>query len=420
MTKSRSRKKQNSSINYGVIGLGSTGCSVVEFLIRQGCSVIAMDTRSEPPLLVNLRSKCPDFLFVAGSLDYDILKHCEEVVISPGVPLEHPTLKRLKDSGKKMIGDIELFIRHAEAPLIGITGTNGKTTVTTMVQKMLMSSGVDCLAGGNLGTPALDLLLKNPTPDCYLLEISSFQLLLVSDFKAEISCLLNITHDHLDRHFTFEAYQAIKISILASARIALVNLDDLCIGDYVATGKKIGFSSSQPVQGGYGVRLNNGRRTLCDEQNDFLTTDQLKLIGQHNELNALAALAICSEYMGVVPEAAVEALKDFGGLPHRMEKIAVIRDVVFVNDSKATNLAAAQASITCLMSLRRGIVILGGESKQTKFDVLSNFLSDYVHTAILIGEAAPEIEEALVDMFDDYAHRGNIFRAAVLSLEVAA
>jgi UDP-N-acetylmuramoylalanine--D-glutamate ligase len=451
------QKQTSSSPIYGVVGLGSTGCSVVSFLAGKGWSVVAMDTREEAPLHANLRIKYPNVSFVLGALDYDILKHCEEVVVSPGVPLEHPVLQRLKKNGKKIIGDIELFIRHADAPFIGITGTNGKTTVTMMVHKMLLSSGVDCLAGGNLGTPALDLLRKKPNPDCYILEISSFQLLLVSAFSAELSCVLNITPDHLDRHYVFEEYQTVKLSILESAKIALVNLDDRCIRNFATIGKKVGFSSSEPMQGSYGIRIKNGRKTLCDEHNAFLTTDQLKITGQHNELNALAALAICSEYMGAMPKNAVEALKNFLGLPHRMEKIAVIRDVVFVNDSKATNLAAAQASITCLMSSHRGIVIMGGVSKQAQFEILSTFLSHYVHTAILIGEAAPEIETAVVelvpcitvcdmagavaeafnlakpgetvllapgcssfDMFDDYAHRGNVFKEAVLSLEAAA
>jgi UDP-N-acetylmuramoylalanine--D-glutamate ligase len=451
-------KKQTSPpYCYGVVGLGSTGCSVVRFLAGKGFSIIAMDTRNEPSLYDDLQTEHPNIPFVVGALDYDLLKCCEEVVVSPGVALEHPTLQRLKENGTKLIGDIELFIRYVDAPFIGITGTNGKTTVTTMVHSMLMNSGVHCFAGGNLGIPALDLLGKHPKPDLYILEVSSFQLLLVSAFSAELSCILNITPDHLDRHHTFEEYQKAKLSILEFAKTVLVNLDDRCMAKFVTSGKKVGFFDSLPTNDSYGVRTENDRKILCDHNNDFLAIDELQVSGRHNELNALAALAICSEYLGVVPKTAVEVLKKFVGLPHRMEKIAVIKGVAFVNDSKATNLAAAEASISCLMSTHRGIVILGGDSKHAQFETLATFLSHYVHTAILIGQAAEKIESVLVDlvdcitvydmgaavtkafnqakpgetvllapgcssfdMFDDYAHRGNVFKEAVMSLEAVA
>jgi len=457
MSTSLFQKKTSPSQCYGVVGLGSTGCSVVRFLASRGFSVIAMDTRNEPPLYDDLQTKYPNISFVVGALDYDLLKCCEEVVVSPGVALEHPTLRRLKKNGIKLIGDIELFIRYVDAPFIGITGTNGKTTVTKMVHSMLLNSGVQCLAGGNLGVPALDLLGTHPKPDLYVLEVSSFQLLLVSTFSAELSCILNITPDHLDRHHTFEEYQAVKLSILKFATTALINLDDQCMTNVVTSGKKVGFSDSLPAHQTYGVRIENDRKILCDHSNDFLAVDELQISGRHNELNALAALAICSEYLGAMPNAALEALRRFVGLPHRMEKIAVVKGVAFVNDSKATNLAAAEASISYLMSSQRGIVILGGDSKQAQFETLATFLSHYAHTAILIGQAAAKIEMVLVDlvdcitvcdmgaavtkafnqakpgetvllapgcssfdMFDDYAHRGNVFTEAVMSLEAVA
>jgi UDP-N-acetylmuramoylalanine--D-glutamate ligase len=416
-----------------------------------------MDTRNEPSLYNNLQIEYPNIPFVVGALDYDLLKSCEEVVVSPGVALEHPTLQRLKENGTKLIGDIELFIRYVDAPFIGITGTNGKTTVTTMVDSMLINSGVRCVTGGNLGIPALDLLGQHPKPDLYVLEVSSFQLLLVSSFSAELSCVLNITPDHLDRHHTFEQYQEAKLSILEFAKTALVNLDDRYMANFVTSGKKVGFFDSLPTNDSYGIRTENDRKILCDRNNDFLAVDELQISGSHNELNALAALAICSEYLGVVPQTALEVLKKFVGLPHRMEKIAVIKGVAFVNDSKATNLAAAEASISCLMSTHRGIVILGGDSKHAQFETLATFLSHYAHTAILIGQAAAKIEMVLVDlvhcitvydmsaavtkafnqakpgetvllapgcssfdMFDDYAHRGNVFKEAVMSLEAVA
>ena len=439
--------------DYAVIGLGRSGRSVVQFLYRRGESVIAMDTREQPPLLSELRATYPALTVLTGELNPELVARSRHIVLSPGVSLAEPAVAAAASCGREIIGDIELFSRTAVAPIIAITGTNGKSTVTTLVADMLEASDFEVRRGGNLGIPALDLL-DDHEPDFYVLEVSSFQLELTHTLAPRVACILNLAPDHLDRHGSFESYAQVKARVLERAQIAVLNADDPVVRTFPYSGQRIGFSLAEPGPGHYGLRRTGAEPVLAGPGGDVLALRELRITGAHNIANALAAVAI-GETCGADRDKMIAVLKTFRGLPNRCEPVATLNHIQFINDSKATNPGAACASIAGLMAAQTGVIIAGGQSKDASFDTFADVAVAHAHTIVLIGRAASEIAHSVAgrvpcifatdmdaavraaaeaadsgevvllapacasfDMFDSYEARGAAFRQAVAALEM--
>ncbi len=376
--------------NCVIVGLGQTGLSCAQFLCKQGAAVAVMDTRELPPALETLQQDHPEVLVHTGSLAAEWLQHADQIILSPGVDPRLPELQAAAKAGIEMIGDIELFARYADAPVIAITGSNGKSTVTTLVSLMAQLSGHKVATGGNLGTPALDLLDEAPV-DFYVLELSSFQLESVSSLNAFAAVVLNLSPDHLDRYNSVEDYQKAKQRIYQGNGVMVINRDDPIVAGMVdAQRQTIGFGLKQHDQQDFGVRQIDGQSWLCEGQYELMPVKDMKIAGQHNIANALAALALGS-VMGLPMHTMLSALREFKGLPHRCRLVRERRGVRWYNDSKATNVGASIAAIEGLADNGELVLILGGVGKGQDFSGLTPVLKAHVYAAVLIGEAADEI-----------------------------
>lgn len=442
--------KSETRADYAVVGLGVSGLSCLRHLLARGASVLALDTREAPPGLDAVRREWPDLDVVLGPLDASLLARCRHVVLSPGLSRATPEIGAAAAAGVEIIGDIELFARAVNAPVIAITGTNGKSTVTTLVGRMLEADGYRVKVGGNLGTAALDLL-EAPAPDCYVLELSSFQLETTTSLAPRVACILNITPDHLDRYASFEDYRDAKARILARAGQAVLNADDPVTAALARYAPSTLFSLGVPPALGYGLAPGAAGPALHGPMGALLPVTDLRLAGMHNVANALAALAVCHAF-GARGPALIEALREFGGLEHRAQRVAVIDGVHYIDDSKATNSGAACATIRGLCVERGGVLIAGGEPKEPDFTEFADTAAAHFHTVVLIGRAARQFDAALAgrvktvfatdmagavaaaaaaaragdlvllspacasfDMFANYAARGRAFRDAVLA-----
>ncbi len=383
----------NRAADYAVVGMGATGRSCVRFLRARGATVTAMDSRENPPFVDELCTAYPDLTVVTGRLDDEALRSSGCVVMSPGVSPDEPAIRRALSSGIDLIGDVQLFAEFTSAPIIAITGTNGKSTVTTLVAEMLRAAGYQVGCGANLGTPALDLIHVDE-PDCYVLELSSFQLELTHRLAPRVACILNLSPDHLDRHKSFDSYAQAKARILEGAEIAVMNADDPVIAGLPFSGRRIDFTLGNPRPDAFGTRDADADVVLVGPGREFITTHELRLAGTHNVANSLAALAICTAF-GVDDDAAITALKRFEGLEHRAEYVTQVRGITFINDSKATNPGASCATIEGLCRECSGVLIAGGEPKGADFSQLVEVATRHLHTVVLIGVAAAEIGEAM-------------------------
>ena len=393
-----------------VVGLGQTGLSCVRFLAAQGAEVSVVDTRENPPQLSALRREHPTLAVHCGELPLERLLRVANWVISPGVALDHPAVRAAKLAGIAVMGDLELFAQHATAPYIGITGSNGKSTVTTLVAEILAASGATVKAGANLGPPALDLLAP-PAPAYYVLELSSFQLEAAHSLAPTVAAILNISADHLDRHHSIDAYAAAKARILCHAQQAVLNADDPRVA---ALGRECPdvrwISLQQPGDGRYSVLESAGERWLVVGSTRILPSAALQIKGTHNEFNALAALAI-TDLIGVSRAAQCAVLQRFVGLEHRCRLVAESAGVSWFNDSKGTNVGAASASISGIFATRSGVLIAGGQGKGADFRELRPALAGRVHAVILIGEDARQIAAAIDDIVE--VHHARDMRSAV-------
>jgi UDP-N-acetylmuramoylalanine--D-glutamate ligase len=443
-----------------VVGLGKTGLSCARWLHQQGAEVAVVDSRPTPPALAQLQQELPDVAVLLGSFEQAPLDAADEIVVSPGVALTTPALQRAAERGTAIIGDVELFARVSDRPAIAITGSNGKSTVTTLVGQMLRHAGIDTAVGGNLGVPVLDLLRADA--DWFVLELSSFQLETTSSLALRAATVLNLSADHLDRYPNLAAYGAAKARIFAHADRAIVNHDDpVAAALAAAVADQVGFSLGAP--GGerdYGLRKHGGELWLARGERPLLPSREVRVPGRHNLANALAALAL-AEAAGVAPDAACEVLRVFPGLPHRSELVAERRGVRWINDSKGTNPGATLAALAGIAGAGddptapgRAVLIAGGEGKGADFSGLAPVVRDCARAVVLIGRDAPLLERALgdaaplhrattmqdavhiaarlaepgdavllspacasFDMFDDYQARGRAFAAAVAELK---
>jgi UDP-N-acetylmuramoylalanine--D-glutamate ligase len=451
-------------MNSVVVGLGKTGASCVRYLAKRGDHVSATDTRRAPPGLAELGDLAGSVDLRLGGFDLSLLEGASRVLMSPGVSLEEPIVQAARARGIEVLGDVELFAREVHAPVIGVTGTNGKSTVTTLVARMAAAAGRRVLAGGNLGEPALDLL-EQPTPDMYVLELSSFQLETTSSLVLKAAVVLNVTADHLDRYPSVAAYARAKGRILANASTVVLNADDpwvMAMRDkeyHGAAARTVTFSIERS-DADFSL-LRSGTQIFLSRRGErLLDVARMKISGLHNAANALAALAL-GEAVGLPNVAMLEALEFFPGLPHRSSWVADIGGVRYVDDSKGTNVGATMAAVAGMPGPL--VMIAGGEGKGQDFTPLAGAFRGKVREAVLIGKDAPAIAAALegvcrtetvasrdaavameaavdaarriavagdtvllspacasLDMFRDYGHRGDVFAAAVQRLKASS
>jgi UDP-N-acetylmuramoylalanine--D-glutamate ligase len=433
-----------------IVGLGRTGLSCARYLASRGEAFAITDSRPEPPELAQVRQLAPHVDVRVGGFDQALLDGASLVIASPGVSLREPFLIEAARRRIPIVGDIELFARVAKAPIAAITGTNGKSTVTTLVALMAEAAGRKVLAGGNLGRPALDLL-GEATPELYVLELSSFQLETTQSLRCAVAAVLNVTPDHMDRYTGIQEYAAAKARIFIGAAVAVVNLDDPHVQAMPTHDARVITFSLNAERGAtyHAARTENGLVLMRGLQR-IVGMNELKLTGAHNAANALAALAIC-EGLGLPLAPCVSALKSFTGLPHRSQWVADVAGVTYVDDSKGTNVGATLAAVAGMDGPL--VVIAGGQGKDQDFTPLADAFRGKVRKAILLGQDAPAIEAVLADvcqtmrardmehavqlaaqvarpgetvllspacasqdMFRDYAHRGDVFAAAVRRL----
>ena len=376
-----------------VAGIGKTGLSIARYLREHDADAIFYDTRTEPPGIDELREIWPEPRLLLGSAT--LPEGIERVIASPGIEEGHPIITAARKADIEVISDIQLFADEAAAPFVAITGTNGKSTVTTLLYHMCVADGRKVLAGGNLGEPALDLL-GSDEPDVYVLELSSFQLKRTLNLPASVSVLLNISPDHLDWHGSFDDYAACKYRIFREAKAAVVDRADPQALETVADIERVvSFGMDAPEQGHFGIRIEDERRFLAYGDRLLIATDEMGLFGLHNQANALAALA-AGELLDIRHASMLEVLVEFPGLPHRMQFVAQKDDVNYVNDSKATNVDAAIAAVNSVEG--KVVLIAGGDGKGGDFAALAAAIEAKLAGAVLIGRDAEAIGEALDEM----------------------
>lgn len=373
-----------------IVGLGVSGISCVRYLQAKGIPVAVIDTRVNPPNFTELKSIAPDIRIVLGKIDETLLNEAAVIVLSPGIPLYEPAIAAMIKKGTRVIGDIELFAEAITKPVIAITGTNAKSTVTTLVGEMGKAAGFKTAVGGNLGVPALDLI--NPEIELYVLELSSFQLETTENLHCKVATILNVTPDHMDRYTDLAAYQAAKLRIYKNAEIAVCNRDDALTEPQNSQTQKIYFTLNQPKANEFGL----GDGTLAYGDRSLMSLRDLPVAGKHYQANALAALAIGYAF-GFSLEAMLKVLRQFKGLPHRCQLIRELNQVKWYNDSKGTNVGASLAAIDGLGSIIDGklVLIAGGIGKNADFSSLVPSIEKYTRHVVLIGAAAKELSDVI-------------------------
>jgi UDP-N-acetylmuramoylalanine--D-glutamate ligase len=432
--------------NVVVVGLGKTGLSCVNFCKQQGWQVSVTDSRSNPPCSDQIDQHTQTAF---GKISKELIDHADLLIISPGVSLKEPVIANAIKNGIPYVGDVELFVQCITAPIIAITGSNAKSTVTSLVGEMARQDNINVQVAGNIGMPVLDLL-QQPQADLYVLELSSFQLETTHSLHAKIAVILNIYADHLDRYENIQEYIAAKMKIYQNCETGIFNraanfyqpfLPELNIKQIIS------FGLDAPDKNQYGLLQNN----LAKGNKKLLEIKKLKLTGQHNIENALAALAI-GDAAGISQAAMLKALQTFSGLPHRCQLVRAINNVAWYNDSKGTNVGATLAALEGFGKSINGKIILiaGGLGKNADFTPLQTAVKNYTREIILIGEATSELAEVLhsrstiktattldeaiqfankaalpgdivllspacasFDMFNDYQHRGDEFTKIV-------
>ncbi len=375
-----------------VVGMGKTGLSLVRFFCNHGIRVAVTDNRIKPPGEEELRREFPGVALFAGEFSSQAFDYADVLLVSPGVALDEPLIQQAISRGVPVWGDIEVFSHFATAPVVAITGSNGKSTVTMLVTKMAEASGLQVAAGGNLGTPALDLL-KGDVPDLYILELSSFQLERTDNLTPVAATVLNISADHMDRYPHLAAYAESKSRVYYGDGVMIINSDDAWVAAMEEPNRKIKrFTMDAPREKQYGVMNVDGREWLAKGSKGLMAVDELRLPGRHNIANALAALAL-GDSVELDLSSMLEVLRTYTGLPHRTQWVAESDGVTWYNDSKGTNVGATIAAIEGLTPPL--VLIAGGVAKGADFTPLREAMSDKVRAVILFGQDADIIEDAL-------------------------
>ena len=450
---------------------------MLRWLNAQGARLRAADSRTAPPGLAALRDTLPQVEAHCGAFDDSLLQGVDLIAISPGVPLRDPFVQQAAARGIPVVGDIELFAQQLAASglrpntkVLAITGSNGKTTVTAMVEHLCKAAGKDAVAAGNISPAVLDAVLQRgeKRPEIWVLELSSFQLETTSSLNVDAATVLNVSEDHLDRYTDMEVYAAAKARIFGGSGVQVLNRDDARSMGMALPGRNQvtfgltatpilsmsgwkGVDSAGGIEGDFGIERHAGSIWLMQGGERLIKTSELQVTGLHNAANALAALALCRA-IDLPMHKLIDALRKFKGLPHRVERVAEIGGVIYYDDSKGTNVGAAIAALQGLG--RTAVLIAGGEGKGQDFAPLRPVVAQHARAVVLIGRDAPLIEAALggcgvavlrakdmdaavrqaahlaqsgdavllspacasFDMFRNYAHRAEVFVAAVRSL----
>ncbi|MEY4920856.1 MAG: UDP-N-acetylmuramoylalanine--D-glutamate ligase [Pseudomonadota bacterium] len=445
------------SINFNkkkilVVGLGDTGQSVLHFLANKECDIKAIDTRLAIDNFDEIKEKFKDVKFSIGEKFNDgIINDVELIIISPGVSLRESYLQTALNRGIPVIGDIEIFAlaKPVSSKVIGITGSNGKTTVTSLVGDLLKAADISAIVGGNIGIPILNTL-NQKAPEAYVLELSSYQLETTYSLALEAAVVLNISEDHMDRYGSIEEYAKAKYRIFNHAKNTILNRDD----DYLKS--KINESSvtfgNHLDEKNYGIKKNENQYFIAKGNAEIISLDEIKLKGAHNILNIMAALALCEPFM-ISKDVIKKVLSQFKAPPHRVEFINSISGIDFYNDSKGTNVGA---TIAAIQSMTKPILLIaGGDGKSQNFKPLIGPSKGKVKNITLIGKDAKIMQEvfsggaipttveknlesaiiksfelaeagdvvllspacASTDMFKNYIHRGEVFKDCVSKLK---
>lgn len=440
-----------------VIGLGKTGLSCARYLAKQGVNFSLADTRDLPPNLEQIKSEFPQCEIRLGELSADFLCNADTLYLSPGVGQSDPAIVAAVEAGVKLSGDIDLFCQAVSAPIVAITGSNAKSTVTSLVGDMAKHAGLQVGVGGNLGTPVLDMLDEDEK-ELYVLELSSFQLETTNDLRAKVATVLNISPDHMDRYNNdMSAYHGAKHRIFRGCQSAVENKDDLLTHPLLPSGIPLtAYRLGKADIGVFGLLDDNGQECLALGNDPIMPTSSIRMPGRHNVANALSALAL-GKAVGLPMDAMVRALESFGGLEHRCEWVAEKSGVNYFNDSKGTNVGATVAALDGLgpdlkANGSKIVLIAGGDGKGAEFDDLLKPVQSFVSSVVLIGKDADKIESTLsgihcikvsdldeavstaaslaktgdtvllspacasLDMFKNYSERGHLFVNAVENL----
>ena len=455
-----------------IVGLGKTGLSCARYLVQKGESFVVVDSRADPPGLKQLLSIAPNVECYLGGFEPVAFEQAKRLIVSPGVSIKESVIANAVSRGAEVVGDIALFAAHANAPIVAITGSNGKSTVTSMLGAMAEHAGQNVKVGGNIGVPALDLLSKSSVSatgevvseagpeetDFYVLELSSFQLETTPNLNAFAAVVLNVSADHMDRYANIQEYVAAKQQIYRDCHYRVYNRDDTLGTDMMRNLELSGDDhvvsfglDVPPSDNDFGIGYRDDVPWLMKGKQDLMRADEMSLPGRHNQANALAALAL-GEAMKISLDDMLHVLRNFAGLPHRMQLVASINDVHWYNDSKGTNVGATVSAIAGMPGNK--ILIAGGDGKGADFEPLREaVIANNVRLVILIGKDADRIESVLTgvvqieraanmnaavllankhakaqekvilspacasfDMFRDYQHRGEVFMDAVRNL----
>lgn len=450
--------------NVLVLGLGESGLAMARWLSRQGARVRVADTRAHPPFAGELRHAAAGVEILAGAFSEALLEGVELVGLSPGLSPENVAVRAARSRGIEVIGEIELFARalialdwRSHTRVLAVTGTNGKTTVTSMLGEMCRSAGLATVVAGNISPAALSVLMgcldQGRRPQAWVMELSSFQLETTQSLAPDAAVVLNVTDDHLDRYRDLAEYGAAKARIFRGAAAQVLNRQDPLVATMRLPGRRVLTFGLDAPQGedDFGLMTHEGRRFLARAREPLMPAARLPLAGAHNLANALAALAMCRA-IGLPEAPLVDALASFSGLPHRVERIAEIDGIAFYDDSKGTNVGATVAALNGLG--RKVALIAGGDGKGQDFSPLKPAVARHARAVVLIGRDAPAIERAIAgsgvpvfhakdmaeavdrarsalsrgdalllspacasfDMYQNYAHRAEAFADAVRAL----
>lgn len=444
-----------------VVGLGKTGQSIARYLHHKNIPFAVFDTRETPPGEAFFRTTYPDVMLYLKTYPENLHQNLSRIICSPGVSLDIALIQEARARNIVIESDIDCLAREVDTPMVAITGTNGKSTVTCLLGEMAQAAGMKTAVAGNIGTPVLDVFLDEPQAfDLWVLELSSFQLELTCALRPVAAIILNISPDHLDRHHSIQGYRAAKQRIYHNAEVCVFNRDDvetrpnlLCSE---VDGHLISYGLDEPPsQNAWGLRRNDSNQ-LCLARGDacILPVDEISIKGRHNWMNALATCAL-ADVLNIPMDVCVLVLKMFSGLPHRCQKVRMLEDVIWINDSKGTNVGATQSAIVGLAPSIQGklVLIAGGQGKGGDFHALRDAVLQHIRVIILIGEDAKLLEEALrdvvevrhavsmddavkqakscaepgdavllspacasLDMFENFDHRGTVFTTLVKAL----
>lgn len=383
---------------YCIVGLGLSGLSAAKFCEQQGISYGVTDSREHPPCLEKYHQLGLKGDLALSGFSEAMVDRATDIIVSPGVSLKEPVFNSAKKAGKPLIGDIDLFAREAKAPVIAVTGSNGKTTVTNMLGEMINASGRRGLMAGNIGRTVLDVLTEEKRPDVYILELSSFQLERTFELKLKVAVFLNLCEDHMDRYDNLADYAAAKLRIYSNAKLAVYNRED----NWTKPNKDqnaVSFGLDEPGVGQFGIMQHKGKVYLAKGDQPLMSVDKLFLEGRHHIQNALAALA-AGDALKLDMSVMLEVLRKFRGIPHRCELVRLMQGIAWYNDSKGTNVGATVAALQTMSPKAKGKIILiaGGEGKGADFLPLKPLIKKHVRLLILLGRAAKQLDALMSDV----------------------